>query len=163
MRDEVRMCVAARTDFFEKYYTVPSSVQTDLDKFISEINTLGENSDDASAFEANFTSSGLSERFNTLITRCTPKPYKMTAEDKKYSRSVAMEMLKEDKNRIIKDALKDAAESVQLKAESDLITYRNRTMSDAGILDDYTRLTNNIENAAEAAGFLGKLFKKKKK
>ena len=50
-------------------------------------------------------------------------------------------------------------ESVEMKLESDLRTQRIRQMSEAGVLDDYTKASNIIEDA----GILARLFKKKKK
>lgn len=36
MRDDVKVCVSARVDFFSKYYDIPQSVQTEVDAFISD-------------------------------------------------------------------------------------------------------------------------------
>ena len=45
-----------------------------------------------------------------------------------------------------------------MKVESDLRAQRIREMSDAGVLDDYTRATNVIEDV----GILTRLFKRKR-
>jgi hypothetical protein len=162
MNDSVRQCVAPRADFFGQYCEVPPALQGEVDAFLADLHALAESSTDAAAFEAAFVSGGLSDRFHSLISRCTPKAYQMTAQDKAYSRQVAKEMLREDKGRILQEAASDVGESISMKVESDMITARNRAMSEAGVLDDYTRLSNNVEYAKDAAGLLGKLFKKKK-
>lgn len=159
MKEEVKICVNSRTDFFVKYVVVPAEVQPDLDRFLSRITALGESSTDAAAFEQQFQASGLSDAFNSLVSRCTPQPYQMTQADKDYSRQVAKEMFTEDKDRILREAGQDVLESVEMKIESDLRTQRIRQMSEAGVLDDYTRVTNMVEDM----GILARLFRKKKK
>lgn len=73
MRDDVKVCVSARVDFFSKYYDIPQSVQTEVDAFISDTEALGERCTDAQQFEAEFVSSGLCNRFNAILPNCTPK------------------------------------------------------------------------------------------
>lgn len=159
MVEEVRTCVSARTDFFGKYMSVPPALQKELNDFLKEINILGENCTGSAEFEDRFRTSGLSDAFNNLVSRCTPQAYQMTAEDKAHSRQVAKEIFSEDKDRILKDAGQDLLESVEMHIESDLNSQRIRQMSDAGVLDDYTRATN----IAEDVGFLARLFKRKNK
>lgn len=159
MTEEVKICVNSRTDFFVKYVVVPAEVQPDLDRFLSQITALGESSTDAAAFEQQFQASGLSDVFNSLVSRCTPQPYQMTQADKDYSRQVAKEIFAEDKDRILREAGQDVLESVEMKIESNLRTQRIRQMSEAGVLDDYTRATNMVEDV----GILARLFRKKKK
>ena len=158
MIEEVRICVSARTDFFGKYVVVPPALQPELDIFLEKINALGENCTNAAEFEQQFQASGLMDIFNSLVTRCTPQAYQMTAEDKAYSRQVAKEIFTEDKDRILKEAGQDLLESVEMKVESDLRAERIKRMSDAGVLDDYTRTSNVVEDV----GILARLFKKKK-
>ena len=159
MIEEVRLCVEARTEFFGKYMSVPSTLQPEVNCFRERITALGEGSTNAAEFEQQFQNTGLSEVFNSLVTRCTPQPYQMTQEDKAHARQVAREIFAEDKSRILKDAGEDLLESVEMKLESDLRTQRIRQMSEAGVLDDYTKASNVIEDA----GILARLFKKKKK
>ena len=45
-----------------------------------------------------------------------------------------------------------------MKAESDLRAQRIRQMSDAGVLDDYTKASNAVEDL----GILARLFRRKK-
>lgn len=158
MIEEVRICVSARTDFFGKYVVVPPALQPELDIFLEKINALGENCTNAAEFEQQFQASGLMDIFNSLVTRCTPQAYQMTADDKAYSRQVAKEIFAEDKDRILKEAGQDLLESVEMKVESDLRAQRVREMSNAGVLDDYTRATNVIEDV----GILTRLFKRKR-
>ena len=159
MIEEVRICVSARTDFFGKYVVVPPALQPELDIFLKKINTLGENCTGAAEFEQQFQASGLMDIFNSLVTRCTPQAYQMTAEDKAYSRQVAKEIFTEDKDRILKEAGQDLLESVEMKVESDMRAQRIREMSDAGVLDDYARASNAVEDL----GILTRLFKRKNK
>ena len=82
----------------------------------------------------------------------------MTEEDKAYSKQVSREIFREDKDRILKEAGQDLLESVEMKAESDLHSQRIRAMSEAGVLDDYTKVSNVVEDV----GILARLFGKKK-
>ena len=163
MRDDVKVCVSARVDFFSKYYDIPQSVQTEVDAFISDIKALGERCTDAQQFESEFVSSGLSNRFNAILPNCTPKAMPVTMEQKAYSRQVRREMWHEQRGQIAEDILTDVTESVTMRIESDSMQARRRAMSDAGVLDDYTRATNAVEDAGRLAGFFRNKFGKKKK
>lgn len=162
MTEEVKVCVEARTGFFSQYVTVPPAVQPELDSFLEKIRALGEASADAAAFEQQFQAGGLMEEFNGLVTRCTPKAYQMTQEDKAYSHQVAKEMFLEDKDRILREAGEDLLETVEMKVESDLRTQRIRQMSEAGVLDEYTKASNAVEDAGIIARFFKGKFGKKK-
>ena len=162
MIEEVRICVSARTDFFEKYVVVPAQLRPELDCFLSEINALGEGSASASEFEQEFQTTGLSDRFNALVSRCTPQAYQMTEADKAYAKQTAKEIFHEDKDRILKDAGRDILEGVTLKAESDISSARIRQMSEAGVLDEYTKASNAIEGVGIIGRFVSGLFGKKK-
>ena len=155
---EVKTCVSARADFFGKYVTVPPDLQPEVNSFLARIHALGESCANAAEFEQQFQAGGLMAEFNGLVTRCTPQAYQMTDQDKAYSRQVAKEIFQEDKSRILKEAGQDALESVTMKAESDLRAQRIRQMSDAGVLDDYTKASNVMEDV----GILSRLFKRKK-
>jgi len=160
---EVKNSVDIRVNFFDQYYTVPLSVKADVDAFITELNALGESCTTAVEFEEKFAATGLSDKFNALLPRCTPKAVQMTAEQKQYSKEVAKEIFKEDRERIVKEEVGDVAESITMAAESELSSQIRRDLSDVGLLDDVTRASNAVEMAKDAAGFLGGLFKKKKK
>lgn len=162
MNDGVQQCVATRAGFFGQYCEVPAALQPEVDAFLLALNQLGEASADVASFEAAFAADGLSDTFNSLVSRCTPKAYQMTEQDKAYSKQVARELYEEDKERIHKELLEDITESVYMKAESEANSQRIRAMSEAGVLDDYTRASNAVDNLGRAAGFLGGLFKKKK-
>ena len=95
MNDYIKQCVNSRVDFFDKYYTVPSELKPEVEAFINEINQLGDAATDAVDFENKFASSGLSERFNSLLTRCIPKAYNMTNEEKQHSKETAKEIFEE--------------------------------------------------------------------
>ena len=158
MQEDVKTCVSARTDFFGKYMTVPPALQPELENFLGKITALGEASANAAEFEQKFQTTGLMEIFNGLVSRCTPQAYQMTAEDKAYSRQVAKEIFREDKDRILKEAAEDLLESVEMKVESDLRAERIEKMADAGVLNDYTKASNVVEDV----GILARWFRKKK-
>ncbi|MBR5809305.1 MAG: hypothetical protein IKY39_04325 [Clostridia bacterium] len=162
MHADVKICVSSRVDFFAQYYDVPPQVQPEVDEFIAQVQALGERSADAQQFEAEFVSSGLSDRFTAILPKCTPKAVAMTEEQKAYSKQVRQEMWQEQKGQIAKDVVKDVAQSVAMRAESDAMQARRRAMSEAGVLDEYTRASNAVDDAGYVAGFLSKLFKKKK-
>lgn len=159
MREDVKACVDARVTYFGQYFDVPPALSPEVEDFCKKVTELGEKSADAGEFEQQFQASGLMNTFNGLIIRCTPKAYQMTEEDKAYSKQVSKEIFKEDKDRILKEAGQDILETVTMKAESELRSERIRQMSDAGVLDDYTKASNVVEDV----GILARWFKKKKK
>lgn len=162
MRDDVRVCVEARVNFFGQFYDVPANVQHEVDAFIESVIALGERSSDAAAFEADFVSSGLSEQFNKILPKCSPKAVPVSAEYQEYTEKVQAEFKEERKKQFADTLINDVTESVTMQAESDAVQARRRAMSDAGVLDDYTRATNVIDDAGRAAGFFGRLFGRNK-
>ncbi len=101
MNDYIKQCVNSRVDFFNKYYTVPAELKPEVEAFINEINKLGDAATDAVDFENKFASSELSERFNSLLTRCIPKAYNMTNEEKQHSKETAMATIYADRYGLI--------------------------------------------------------------
>ena len=159
---EVKKCVDARLNLFEQYYTVPASLQGEVDAFTAAINRLGEASSSAAEFESAFASSPLQQQFNAILPRLSPKPYKMTQEDKANSRRVMKDILREDKEQIVSDAVMDAANTVKIEAESAAISQAREAMIQNDTLDDFTRASNMVQDAKNLFGFLGKKFGKKK-
>ena len=82
MVDEVKTCVDAKINFFEEYFSVPDDLKSEMDMFIKDTQALGEQCSSASEFEQQFSASELLNRFNTLVSKCTPKAKKMTKEEK---------------------------------------------------------------------------------
>ena len=162
MNEYVKQSVNTRVDFFDKYYTVPEALRPEVDAFIEEINKLGEEAADAVDFENKFASSGLGERFNGLLVRCAPKAYKMTAEEKAHSKETAKEIFKEDRSRIIKEAAEDVVDYASVMVGEELAAKSREVMTEAGVFDEYTKVSNAIDIATEGGRFLKKLFKKKK-
>ena len=162
MNDYIKQCVSARVDFFDKYYTVPEELKPEVEAFINEINQLGDAATDAADFENKFASSGLSERFNSLLTRCTPKAYNMTDEEKQHSKETAKEIFKEDRSRIIKEAAEEAADHAAVMANEELIAKSREVMIEEGVFDEYTRASNAVDIITESGRFLKNLFKRKK-
>lgn len=163
MQDDVRICVDARLNMFRQYYTVPPAVQPDLDAFTADLLTMAEASADSSAFEAAFAASDMNQRFTGLLTRCTPKPYQMTQEEKEAVRNTKKQMFAQNKGQIAKDIAADVADSLMMEVESDVIAARRKAMIESGTLDEYTRISNTVEDVGILAKGLGKLFGKKKK
>ena len=162
MNDYIVQCVNLRVDFFNKYYTVPAELKPEVEAFINEINKLGDAATDAVDFENKFASSELSEHFNGLLTRCIPKAYNMTNEEKQHSKETAKEIFKEDRSRIIKEAAEEVVEHATIMANEELIAKRREVMIEAGVFDEYTRASNAVDIITESGSFLKKLFKKKK-
>lgn len=163
MDSSVKMCVDARLSMFSQYYEVPANVAPDVEVFCRELTALGESSPDVASFEAAFASKGFSNRFNTLLSVCVPKPYQMNAQEQAHADETAREIFKEDKGRIKKEFIEDVGDFAQVKLDSDLAVARRRIMTEAGVMDEYTK----ISNIAEDIGIVGKglkgLFGKKKK
>ena len=163
MRDDVKACVDARVNFFDQYYTVPANVQPEVDTFIKAVIALGEGSADAAAFEAEFVSSGLSNQFNAILPKCSPKAVPVSAEYQAYTEKVQAEFKEERKKQFADTLINDVTDSVTMRAESDAMQARRRAMSDAGVLDQYTKATNAVEDAGRLAGFFRNKFGKKNK
>ena len=162
MDENIRQCINSRVDFFDKYYTVPEELKAEVEKFICEINQLGNSASNAVDFENKFASSGLSERFNGLLIRCIPKPYNMTNEEKRRSKQTAKEIFKEDRSRIVKEAVADAVDYTAIMAQEELIAKSREAMIEADVFDEYTRATNAIDMITESGNLLKSLFRKKK-
>ena len=162
MNNDILQCINTRIDFFEKYYFVPDNVRHEVDDFIKEMQSVGEQSTDAQDFETKFATNGLQERFTAILMKCTPKQYNMTAEEKAASRETAKEIFKEDRSRIIKETVEDVIDHVAVESEEELIALRRKAMIEADVYDDYTKATNAIDIAKSAGGLLKGLFKKKK-
>ena len=161
MDANIKVCISSRRDMFEKYYSVPQEAKADVEKFISDIERLGEESLDVADFEAKFATNGYQEMFTALLMRCVPKPYKMTKEEKAEAKETAKEIFKEDRSRIVKEAAEEALDYVSVMAEEELIAQTRKDMIEAGVYDDYTRATNALDMMQDVGGFIKKVFKKK--
>jgi hypothetical protein len=162
MNEYVRVSVNSRVDFFNKYYVVPQQLVPEVQSFVAEINALGERCADCTEFEARFASSGLSDRFNLLLARCTPKPYQMTAEEKNFAKETAKQMFKENRSEIIKHEISEVADHVMVEVEEELIAQGRKTMIEHDVYDEYTRASNVLDNVKETGGWFKNHFRKKK-
>lgn len=162
MNSAVMQCIRTRTDFFEKYYSVPDEVRADVDAFIRRMHTIGEQSKDAQDFEAKFAADGLQEDLNGLLVRCTPRPYQMTKEEKAAAKETAKEIFREDRSRILKETAEDAADTVAVAANEELIALKRKAMVEAGVYDEYTRASNAIDMVKDPVGFFKGLFRMNK-
>lgn len=159
MVDEVKTCVDAKINFFEEYFSVPNDLKSEMDMFIKDTQALGEQCSSASEFEQQFSTSELLNRFNTLVSKCTPKAKKMTKEEKKQSVKIAKDILYENRAEIAKDALKDTANRIINDKRDEMLTKNREKMIEEGTYADYTIRRNKIKSIAD---FLEKIFNKKK-
>ena len=159
MVDEVKTCVDAKINFFEEYFSVPDDLKSEMDMFIKDTQSLGEQCSSASEFEQQFSTSELLNRFNTLVSKCTPKAKKMTKEEKKQSVKIAKDILYENRAEIAKDTLKDTANRIINDKRDDMLTKNRERMIEEGTYADYTIRRNKINSIRD---FLEKIFNKKK-
>lgn len=159
MVDEVKSCVDAKINFFEDYFSVPDDLKSEMDMFIKDTQALGEQCSSASEFEQQFSTSELLNRFNTLVSKCTPKAKKMTKEEKKQSVKIAKDILYENRAEIAKDALKDTANRIINDKRDEMLTKNREKMIEEGTYADYTIRRNKINSIRD---FLEKIFNKKK-
>lgn len=159
MLDEVKTCVDAKINFFEDYFSVPDDLKSEMDMFIKDTQALGEKCSSASEFEQQFSTSELLNRFNTLVSKCTPKAKKMTKEEKKQSVKIAKDILYENRAEIAKDTLKDTANKIINDKRDDMLTKNRERMIEEGTYADYTIRRNKINSIRD---FLEKIFNKKK-
>lgn len=159
MLDEVKNCVDAKINFFEDYFSVPDDLKSEMDMFIKDTQALGEKCSSASEFEQQFSTSELLNRFNTLVSKCTPKAKKMTKEEKKQSVKIAKDILYENRAEIAKDTLKDTANKIINDKRDDMLTKNRERMIEEGTYADYTIRRNKINSIRD---FLEKIFNKKK-
>lgn len=159
MVDEVKTCVDAKINFFEEYFSVPDDLKSEMDMFIKDTQALGEQCSSASEFEQQFSTSELLNRFNTLVSKCTPKAKKMTKEEKKQSVKIAKDILYENRVEIAKDTLKDTANRIINDKRDEMLTKNREKMIEEGTYADYTIRRNKINTIRD---FLEKIFNKKK-
>ena len=80
-----------------------------------------------------------------------------------YTEKVQAEFKEERKKQFADTLINDVTDSVTMRAESDAMQARRRAMSDAGVLDEYTKATNAVEDVGRLAGFFRSKFGKKNK
>ncbi len=146
MKDDIKICVNARVNFFSQYVTVPNHLKGQLAKFIDDINALGESCTDAADFEAKFSADSLMTTFNNLVAGCTPIPREMTDEEKAYVKQVKKEMAP-SKKEIAKIIAEDVENTVMIETKSALRGHRRELMNEAGVLDDFTIASNVVDKA----------------
>lgn len=159
--NEVRSCVDAKVSFFEEYFSIPDGLRTELDLFILDTEALGERCGSAAEFEREFMAAGLSDRFNALLPKCTPKAHKMTKEEKRHSRETAKAILLENKEGLAKDALADTASRLLHNVQDKKIQESHERMIADGSHAEHTIRRNRIQAAGSVVSFLGNIFKNK--
>ena len=159
MVDEVKTCVDAKINFFEDYFSVPDDLKSEMDIFIKDTQALGEQCISASEFEQQFSASELLNRFNTLVSKCTPKAKKMTKEEKIQSMKITKDILYENRDELAKDALKEASNRIINDKRDEMIEKNRKRMIEKGTYAEYTIRRNKINSIAD---FLEKIFNKKK-
>lgn len=161
MTDEVKKCVDIRINFFDEYFTIPEDMQNEVQAFIADITLLGNSCNSATEFEQKFVLEGLSERFNAILPKCVQKPVKMTKEQKKQSRKIAKEILAENKDELVDDALTYVANRGMNDLRDKAIAISREKMIEEGTMSDYTIRKNYIEDGIRFTRFLKDKFKKK--
>ncbi len=161
MIEEVKRCVDMRTNFFDEYFTIPENIQNEVDTFIADVTLLGNSCNSATEFEEKFVSKGLSDRFNAILPKCTPKPVKMTKEQKKQTGKIAKEILVENKDELIDDTLTYVTNRGMNDLMNEAIADRREKMLEDGTMSDYTIAKNYVEDGIMLGRFLKNKFKKK--
>lgn len=147
--------IDAKCNVFTEYMEVPEELQSEFENLCAEMHSLGDSCTDYYRFEELFASTGLSDRYNSLLAKCRPKAVQMTAEQKQASFQMAKEQFS------AKDLVRDAADMAVTELQQDALSMRRKKMIEEGTFDDYTRTTNKIDNATRAGKFLfNKLSKK---
>ena len=121
---------------------------------------MGEHCGSAAEFEQAFVSSGLSDRFNALIAKCTPKARKMTKEEKQHSMSVTKNILYEQRSELAKDAASEVIGHYMSKKRDERIEESHRQMIEDGTHADFTIRRNRLQAAERLLGFLSRKIKK---
>lgn len=160
MRDDVLVSVKAKTDFFGEYFEIPDETVPEYKGFVSDVYELGERSVSPQQFESEFVSTGLSDRFNSLIAKCRPKARDMTAEERAESKRLAKEMLHDRSTaKHITDTVLDSAKT---DARGALHRITRQKMINDGTFRDYTVTSNRVDTARQIGGFIKGRFGKKK-
>lgn len=159
MNEAVKTCVDARLNVFTQYYEVPSELQTEVADFTQRLTVLGEACATVQEFEERFAQSDLNGSYVALLGRLTPKAAEMTAEQKAAAKEAYRSMV--SKEEIADDIADDIRDSVKLRAESDFASAGRKILSEVGLLDDVTRVSNAVDDAGRFGKFLGGLFRKK--
>ena len=161
MNEVVKSCVDAKINFFDEYFNVPAEIQTEVDAFKRELVVLGEGCSDAAAFEEKYVSTGLSDRFTSIVPKCIPKSRKMTKEEKKQSLKIAKDILVENKEEIAADLADTVAFEVRVATKTEAAKRRREEMIADGTFGEYTRASNMVRDAGHLLGFLKDKFGKK--
>ena len=146
--------IDAKCNVFTEYMQVPGELQGEFESLCAEMHALGEKCTDYYQFEEQFASTGLSDRYNGLLARCTPKPVQMTAQQKQDAFSMAKEQLS------AKDIVRDAADMAVTELQQEALSMRRKKMIEDGTFNDYTRTTNKIDDAARVGRFIFNKLKK---
>ncbi len=163
----VKQCVDAKKQVFETYFDVPPAVAPELNALFERIDALGEGTNDAATFEARFQAE-LQTEYNGMFQKVTPRPVQMTKEEKEASRKLAMELTYGSSDPaavaagIAKDVAADAAGYAATELHERGLSARRQAMIASGTYGEYTRISNAVDDARRAGGFLSRLFGKKK-
>lgn len=167
MKDDIKPCVDVRLNMFRDYLEVPESVAEEYRNFEAKMLSVAEESSSATEFESHFQAEGLQDEFNSIVTKCTPKAVKMTAQQEEDSRNMAKEMVFGTSDNagaakgLAKMVIKDAADIATTELHQEVLAQNRKRMIEEGTFDDYTRASNTLDNAVAAGKIIGKLFRKK--
>jgi len=156
MKEDVKVCVDSRINFFYEYFDIPESLKFEIEVLFDDVNILAEKCKTVNDFEERFISDGLSVRFNDCLSKCTPKQKTITKAEKKSSVRIAKEIILNDKENIAKDVLKDVTNRMFNDTKDEMITESRERMIEEGTLADHTIKKNFIRS-------VGSLLKRKHK
>ena len=162
MRDDVKRCVDMRVNYFADYFTIPQELQGEMDAFISELELLGEQCKDATEFEAKFVELGLSDQFNGIIPRCTPKPVKITKEDRRNMWKKTKEMVRENKKELIQSEAETVGKHILSEVSLDLYEKKCDEMEEKGTYDDHKKSLDKVRTVEHIADLFNFFGRKKK-
>ena len=147
----------AKCNVFTEHMEVPPEFQGEYELLCEDIYSLGDLcGEDYNKFEEQFVSTGLSERYNSLLARCTPKAVKMTREQKMTSMKGYSQIFTP------KNIAKEAAGMAVTELQEEAIAMRREKMIEDGVFDDYTRASNSVEAAVSTGKFIFDKFRKRK-
>ena len=166
MNSEVKKWIDTKFNVFDEYYDVPEDVAEELVAFRARLDDMADDCKDVIDFEERFVSAGFQAEYNAFFARCTARPVKLTAEQKKESRRLFNEMAfgSNDKKvvagKVAAMVAEDAVSHTMVELESEAIKERRERMIEDGTFVDYTHTSNKINNIERAAGIFKKLLKK---
>ncbi len=156
MDEYVKGCIDTRRDSLEQYFLIPEDRREEIDAIFAEMEAIGEASADAAQFEQALAQSPVNQKYMDLFQTLRPDPKSVAGAMKD-----SLDARYSDKKNIVKDA----ADMVAMEVKTEVI----QPMRHEAYEQRKEFLRNNVpgymeaRQAADMAGVVGRLFKKKKK